>query len=372
MAKKNECYLCGGKLQDGYCPECGLDNTKMKKRHFHLNESSTVESMNGDTDKASEKCAVKTGQENRNESELYTEKKNIPQKNKKKSQDQNRYRFRSVKPAGSAGRMMTRTASSNKTVKVAAVVLGLAIVLGLIGDYAEKRTPDLAGRGVYESETKVENDPYGYVENELADTGEHYEAELKQGDYLVGVHLPEGAYTAERVEGTGGLSVDDYENGIYLWQSFGTEEEYGEVESMEDIRLYNGARIKISDAVCLRLTTENGQTEEMESIGNPLTEAVALKKDKTMIVGEDISPGVYDLSVMFNWAIMRCRVPDDAYEEGYYEKSYWLSGADGDDTYRNVYLKEGVVITAEENSLDLTPSPVIGSGEYEDYYRYYD
>lgn len=63
MANKNECYLCGGKLRGGYCPACGLDNTKIHRKHYHLNESYTVESMNGDAGQASEKCGYKAEQD---------------------------------------------------------------------------------------------------------------------------------------------------------------------------------------------------------------------------------------------------------------------------------------------------------------------
>lgn len=315
MAKKNECYLCGGKLRDGYCPECGLDNTKIHGKHYHLNESYAVESMNGNT--------------------------------------------------GRAG------ISAQKSLKIAGAVIGLAVVVtGWLGKSAFDHMKLFPGQGEQESETLYQ-DPYEYVEKELPETGEYYEVELGQGEYLSGVHFPEGNYTAGLLEGHGGLSVSDYENGIYLWQYFGTDEEYDEVEYMEDIRLYTGARLEISDTARLRLATENGQTGSMESIENPLTESFTLKKNKTMVVGEDIPSGVYDLHVMFNWAVLRCRIPDDTYEEGYYENSYWLGGEDWGDTYRNVYLKDGMEITAEENTLELTPSKEIGSGDYSDYYEYY-
>lgn len=40
--------------------------------------------------------------------------------------------------------------------------------------------------------------------------------------------------------------------------------------------------------------------------------------------------GVYDLHAVTSeeadWGTLRCRISDDAYEDGYYEVSYWLSG----------------------------------------------
>lgn len=46
MGKKNECYLCGEKLHQGYCRACGLDNTKIKRRNYKLNESESVTKQN--------------------------------------------------------------------------------------------------------------------------------------------------------------------------------------------------------------------------------------------------------------------------------------------------------------------------------------
>ena len=38
--KKRRCYLCGGKLVNGRCTLCGLDNTKIERKNYRLNESS--------------------------------------------------------------------------------------------------------------------------------------------------------------------------------------------------------------------------------------------------------------------------------------------------------------------------------------------
>ena len=58
---------------------------------------------------------------------------------------------------------------------------------------------------------------------------------------MAGVHLPEGNYSASLTAGTGYMNITDDENGIYIYQSFGYEEEYDEVTEMDDIRLFDGA-----------------------------------------------------------------------------------------------------------------------------------
>lgn len=362
MANKNECYLCGGKLRGGYCPACGLDNTKIHRKHYHLNESYTVESMNGDAGQASEKCGYKAEQDT---GSFETEKK------EKKSKPVFKYnaQFQNTK-FGNNGRNTAWNAHSSGKSKIAvAVIISVFVLMGGVANYISENGLHFGGLSEPEADPGYAG-PYEYAKRELAETGDHYETELIQGEYLVGVHLPEGSYTAELLEGSGGLSLEDMENGIYIWQSFGTEEEYDEVQVLEDIRLYEGAHVTVRDPVILKLTTENGQTDDLEFTENPLTETVTVKKDETLTVGDEIVQGVYDLHVESGWGILRCMIIDEDYEDGYYETSYWLSGEEMDDTYRNLYLREGTVVTAEENSLELVPSEVIGTGDYWEYYQY--
>lgn len=35
------CYLCGGKLSEGYCQDCGLDNARRERKTYRLNYSAT-------------------------------------------------------------------------------------------------------------------------------------------------------------------------------------------------------------------------------------------------------------------------------------------------------------------------------------------
>ncbi len=396
MAKKNRCYLCGGKLVDGYCQDCGLDNMRNYRKHFHLNESDSVESVNGDTGQASIKCDVKHEplSENAGGQTLRPVESNqgsgsgaAQQRQTASFQAVGNSQYAGKAPEGqpilpkqtlrNGQRYPAPSAPASGKVKIAVAAIGLIAVLAM---YAAGQSPNhiSGGGGSYEDdfveETKVDDNVlYEFVERELPESGEDFETELRQGEYLVGVHLPEGAYTAELQEGNGNFSVDDFKNGIYLWQAFGTDTEYDEAEYMEDIRLYQGARISVTDGVVLKLRTENGQTEQMEATDNPLTKDVSLKKDETMAVGEDCPAGVYDLSAKKEdtWALLRCRIPDESYEDGYYERSYWISGEEWDDRYRNIYLSEGMEITAEESPLVLTPSETVGTGDYDEYYKNY-
>lgn len=46
MFGRKRCYLCGGKLVNGRCVECGLDNERNAQKKYRLNESSLDRKMN--------------------------------------------------------------------------------------------------------------------------------------------------------------------------------------------------------------------------------------------------------------------------------------------------------------------------------------
>ena len=58
-------------------------------------------------------------------------------------------------------------------------------------------------------------------------------------------------------------------------------------------------------------------------------------------------------------------------ELNYWQNSLWFSGGEAEDTYRNVVLPAGMEISTDEAPVTLTPSPVIGSTDYDSYYDRY-
>ena len=68
------------------------------------------------------------------------------------------------------------------------------------------------------------------------------------------------------------MNVDDAENTIYLWQDFGTDTKYDELLEWQDVRLYEGAIVEISDNVTLEFSSENAQTSDLKMKENPNVE----------------------------------------------------------------------------------------------------
>lgn len=231
---------------------------------------------------------------------------------------------------------------------------------------------------VYRIETKTgmsesedyEYDPYEFVERELSEDGEPAEYMLESGEYVVGVHIPEGRYRAEAADDFDTVQVDDYQNSIFLYAYAGKEED----DYFEDLRLYAGAHVTINaqDNRTITLTSENAQLSEMHGIENPLTESVEITDKKTWRAGKDLEAGVYDLEVMEGVGQLKLTVYR---KDGEMYNSYFTSlDEEGQNVYRNLVIPEDAELSfnySENVRVLLTPSELIDSSDYLRYYIYY-
>lgn len=340
---KKRCYLCGGKVSGGRCVDCGLREKKTEKKTYRLNYSATEKRI-----------------KNRASVESLQDKKEVQKVQKPKKEEKDR--VSQMKTPAPARRNKRRFGTLGFIISI------ILVVLGAIGSYTKEKYETVTT----ESEAYV---PYEYTAHELSDEGEVFEIILEPGQYKTGVHIPEGRYVVYLEEGRGNALVDDYENSIYMWQSFGDEEEYDEVLEWGDVRLYQGSIFEVSGNVRLRLYTENAQSGMLSSIENPLTEEVLLRKGETVIAGEDFPEGVYDFQAISDWTTISYRIPlytDYEDEElNFLNETEWVSSNDLDFVYRNVVLPAGTAVCAQDADGMLVPSQVVETEDYDSYYDIY-
>ena len=251
-----KCTLCGGRLDErNICTECGLNNSKSDK-NYKINQSSC--------DKKPPTHVHEDKQKN-----IKQEKTNIP------------------RHAPAAGKHKQR--------KTAAVLSCISVLLAIVSVIAPLV---LSERDEYYTDSGSEEeyddtDPYEYVQRELSEEGSKAEYLLGRGEYIVGVHIPEGKYAAEAADEFDTVQVEDPANGIYLYEYM---EKTGD-DYLDDLRLYSGAHVIIETDTVIKLSTENAQTSEVYGTENPLTEAVRLSGEGIKIAGRDFKPGVYDLKL---------------------------------------------------------------------------
>ena len=218
-----------------------------------------------------------------------------------------------------------------------------------------------------ETQDYTRSDPYENVTKELPADGESVSFELTSGDYVVGVHIPEGNYQADVSYDYDTVQVDDWDSGFYLYEYAGrTDGDY-----LDDLRLYNGAIVHISSQTTITLYSDNAQTENILYENNPLAgqEPLVVKKDLT--VGPDLLAGVYDLILVSGEGSVDVDIYTE-YGESMETKNLYLGEncTDGKE-YKNLVLPKNAQITLDDNmELRLTPSEHISTTDYYEYYNY--
>lgn len=394
--KKRRCYLCGGKLVNGRCTLCGLDNTKIERKNYRLNESSfdrkgieakhLCESHNG---KPSGSHTNQSGGQNRQRQNGQNQQRQVPWQNGQNQQGQtSRQRGQNWTQTGGK----KKTAGKQKKGWISTVIVLLMILISVGGPAISFVTTEIKNKidqinnsgddnwwSGSEIDTSVdENDPYEFVTRELSDSGEVYDTELGYGEYVVGTDIPEGTYEVTLQSGYGSFQTDDPDNSIYLYGYFSenASDEDEDITEMEDVRLYEGVHVMIGEDVVLAFHTENGQTGQMQSEDNPLSVTYTLQPEKKYTVGKEIPAGVYDVSGTKDWAVMEYEIYlgelyDEEYDSlNYQSYSIMVEAGSENAIYKNAVLTEGTEITVTGKMI-LTPSKKIGSQDYEAFYDIY-
>lgn len=355
--RMKRCSLCGGKLdQQKRCTLCGLDNTKNDDQYKHLlnnNDCKHAPLTHVHEEPQHEKAVKKASVGKQYSGNTYSSAKYSAPKQKAKS----------VK------RGTAKKKNTSKT-RVGTIISILAIILTL-GSSLFSLFENL-GAEIWEEEPYQEEvyyDPYEYVDYELAEDGEIYQGYLEPGIYTVGMHIPEGTYQVMLASGEyGDIEINDSKNSIFLYESL----HYEKLEVIDDIRLYNGGYFVVGTGITVEIYSENAQSFSVEGVANPLTESVMVTDE--MIAGEDFAAGVYDICYEapeeYSYGSVQYTVTN---AEGYtYEYYVHFDGAFTYETYHNVTLPEGAVVTLENlESVTLIPSETIPSENYEEFYEWY-
>lgn len=353
---KNRCSLCGGKLRDMRCVECGLDNSKS-------DENYTINVSACDSQPLTHVHHATT--------------ERPPEKGKGGEASENTGRKRKPKTERSAGKAGKKAEPKKLAGIVMTVFVIFSAVSGLIPDIA-----DVILDGVNEMSSSWEEDdfteeydPYEFVKRKLPAEGEEYEAVFGAGLYKVGADIPEGTYHVTRRNGMGIVGVRDWDNSVFYSEYLNEEE----MKEIEDFRLYQGAYVYISDDIEAIFSSSNAQ--ETSQIRNPLLDkeetAAGVELKGTMVAGEDFEPGVYD--VTFDGRVdiytnLEYTVPGTVDEDAGYPTDAILVFEKPEQEYciyRNLPLPKGTEITLESGILKLVPSEYISSDNYAEYYDLY-
>ena len=358
------CSLCGGKLNsNGICTECGLDNNKSDK-NYRINQSECDHEP------------LTHVHYDKNEKPAKPPKPNTPRQYTKSQTWQNNqgqsWQGSTTTYSGNTESIGRKKAGRKKKPgriisKIIAVIVIFNVFFGIFQPLVSDILDDAISGYQENTEDYTRSDPYEHVTKELPAEGESVSFELTSGDYVVGVHIPEGNYQADVSYDYDTVQVDGWDNGFYLYEYAGrTDGDY-----LDDLRLYNGAIVHISSQTTITLYSDNAQTENILYEDNPLAgqKPVVVKKDLT--VGPDLPAGVYDLTLVSGEGSVDVDIYTE-YGESMETKNLYLGEncTDGKG-YKNLVLPKNAQITMDDDmEVELTPSEQISTTEYFEYYNY--
>ena len=385
MFKKKECYLCGGKLINGRCSSCGLDNTKLEKKNYRLNESSFDRKKKQNVGHL---CESHNGRKRKKLQVEYQQKENPRIEISQTGQ---------MQPGGPTVFNPARKAHTGsyeeqkKARKISGILAGIIVAIvaftsiaGSVGDFISSFGDDFHSSD-YDwnddgSEVESEYDPYMNTTRELSETGATYDCVLGYGEYEIGAQIPEGTYEVELVSGEGSMQQDDPENSIYYYSYFSEDESDTDAgDYLDDVRLYTGGHLKIDTGLVVQFHSDNAQTEQMQLEENPLTEQVTLKAGNTYTAGTDFPAGWYDVTEAsgVDWAELRYKIYlGELYDKenetlNYENYGLWFYDTDGSESYRNAVFPEGTELEVVDGDLILTPSGSVKNQNYDSFYDMY-
>ena len=348
------CSLCGGKLNsNGICTECGLDNNKSDK-NYRINQSECDHEP------------LTHVHHGKNEKPEKQPKPNTPRQS---WQGSTTTYSGNTGSTGSTGRK--KSGKNKKPGRIISKIIAVIVIFNVFFGIFQPLVSDILDDAIsgYQENTQdyTRSDPYEYVTKELPEDGESVSFELTSGDYVVGVHIPEGNYQADVSYDYDTVQVDDGDSGLYLYEYAGrTDGDY-----LDDLRLYNGTIVHISSQTTITLYSDNAQTDNVFYEDNPLAgqKPVTIKEDA--IVGPDLPAGVYDLTLVSGEGSVDVDIYTE-YGESMETKNLYLGEncTDGKE-YKNLVLPKNAQITLDDNmELRLTPSEKVSTTDYYQYYNY--
>lgn len=384
--------MCGGKLNgQGICTECGLDNNKSDKNYrlnqsdcdheplTHVHEHPAEPKWSNKPKKTKQPKQQKTSKQaktyERQEQSYNRKQQSYNQQYSQQqpygqtyNQQQSYSQPYSPQPReyGQSGQNYRKPKKKGGCLRVIITLLVFLIVFGGILIPLISTVRDKIQEYAYQQSDYEKSGPYEYVDNDLPETGSSQTLELASGEYIVGVHIPEGKYSVECEDDYDTIKVDDEENGIYLYEYKGQED-----NNLDDIRLYDGARVEIESKTTMKLSTENAQKLNAGE-DNPQTAETKLEGGENYIAGRNFEAGVYDLEVTDGTGNLDISITGKSGEEVTTIYMYLGEYSSYGKCYKNLVLPQDSTIKCEGDlSIRLTPSEKIVSTDYADYYEKY-
>ena len=365
-----KCSLCGGRVVNGRCEECGMP---IPPEHTYTlrGESAHYHRVNG-------------------EDVLHRVRPtgSRPKVNGYDEEERTAHVHESGSDRHAAPRPTVRTArvehhieapsrrSRSANVAWLIIVVALFLILPMlqvllqreIGSSVSEPVPEFSEEQAIEADSNAYDDLRGTVPAAGAD----WDGSLTAGLYTVGQDLPEGTYTIQCAEGNTSIDLhivsDEY--GVEIYEDLSANG-YDAIDSeRDDVPLPAGTVLFLTGNGTLYFHSSNAQVDALptETAPNPVVGDAAYTLSNSdeslyLLVGEDIEPGVYDVTCTAGTGYFSFVLPMENTRTMYC--SAWLYGdPDYVDTLRHITLTEDTEVTLSNYSdmdftVTLTPSETV-------------
>ena len=365
-----KCSLCGGRVVNGRCEECGMPippehtyTLRGESAHYHrvngedvlhrVRPSGSRPKVEGYDDEERTAHVHESG----------TDRHNAPRP---------AVRTARVEHHIEAPSRRSRSANVAWLIIVVALFLILPMLQVLlqreIGSSVSEPVPEFSEEQAIEADSNAYDDLRGTVPAAGAD----WDGSLTAGLYTVGQDLPEGTYTIQCAEGNTSidLHIVSDEHGVEIYEDLSSND-YDAIDSeRDDVSLPTGTVLFLSGNGTLYFHSSNAQVDALptETAPNPLVSDAAYTLSDSdeslyLLVGEDIEPGVYDVTCTAGTGYFSFVLPMENTRTMYC--SAWLYGdPDYVDTLRHITLTEDTEVTLSNYSdmdftVTLTPSETV-------------
>ena len=365
-----KCSLCGGRVVNGRCEDCGLP---IPPEHSYTlrGESAHYHRVNGEDVLHRVRPAG-----NRPKVEGYDDEERTAHVHESGTD-----RHNAPRPAVRTARVehhIEAPSKRSRSANVAWLIIVVALFLILpmlqvllqreIGSSVSEPVPEFSEEQAIEADSNAYDDLRGTVPAAGAD----WDGDLTAGLYTVGQDLPEGTYTIQCAESNTSIDLhivsDEY--GVEIYEDLSTNG-YDAIDSeRDDVSLPAGTVLFLTGNGTLYFHSSNAQVDALptETAPNPLVGDAAYTlgdSDESLylLVGEDIEPGVYDVTCTAGTGYFSFVLPMENTRTMYC--SAWLYGdPDYVDTLRHITLTEDTEVTLSNYSdmaytVTLTPSETV-------------
>lgn len=292
------CILCGGRLAEGKCTECGLDNTKNDKK-YHLNTHNDNKPVFH-----SGRCEDNLNRENKkNDILINAQKSPTPQeKRKREKKVRERRQAGTVRGGGRTRKLLRAVIFFVVLIEILSVAVPVVQkwVMEQFDSYREPEDADFS----WEDSAAPRPDLVAWDET----VDGYFELELDRGRYEVGSDIPAGEYQITCQNDTANIFWQyppyDFEEWIYL-SSVENQKDYEEYtgeasgfyEASEIILLEDGASLMVE--TCESGLMLKGVGEGADSLKPRKAQGLSdvILEGESFEAGEDFTPGVYDIEL---------------------------------------------------------------------------